>query len=150
MSSLKICELEPTKPVSKFASPDKKSLRTDNNYFIVLKNPNQNNGQSFTCTCHASTSFNIEVKHLPSIIICFLLFRHVIQGPWQGTSANPYLSLSSFVFPSPSSGCSNDLRFYHHDVAENNGRFLIYGTLTRRAMIHCHCIHDPFTTDDHR
>ena len=53
-------------------------------------------------------------------------------------------------FPSPSSGCSNDLRFYHHDVAENNGRFLIYGTLTRRAMIRCHCIHDPFTTDDHR
>lgn len=53
-------------------------------------------------------------------------------------------------FPSPSSGCSNDLRFYHHDVAENNGRFLIYGTLTRRAMIRCHCIHHPFTTDDHR
>ena len=103
-----------------------------------------------------------EVLHVPAMPVHLLTLKSntcppsssvsccSAMGPWQGTSANPYLSLPSFVFPSPSSGCSNDLRFYHHDVAENNGRFLIYGTLTRRAMIHCHCIHDPFTTDDHR
>ena len=150
MSSLKICELEPTKPVSKFASPDKKSLRTDNNNFIVLKNPNQTMG---------------KVLHVPAMPVHLLTLKSNTCPPSSSVSccsamlsrghgkahALTLISLCHHLFfPSPSSGCSNDLRFYHHDVAENNGRFLIYGTLTRRAMIRCHCIHHPFTTDDHR